>query len=347
MNRYETVLVVFLIGVFGLLPPLGYLLYQNHAASASGLQAKPEIHPAHPGTPEVNAKAADGGMDFRPSEPIKQHAVVLTAFVVKPLYTILAFFVAVLLWKRDELELKSLKWAMLFFFVGENFCAANYLLTANHDAHLLEYFHGLGMVLSFGFAAFAVIEWIDRYALHYSNPGRKCSLSGFCRQCVKFESVACGLQSLFVFFGFAGALVALMPLAAALQPVSYHTEIWGTLYNYNHPVVYQLAEVRYYPVLAAAMFLSGALTLLLKRDNPLHSAKIFFAAAVGAFGFSLFRFIVFQGFRDDLVWMDFWEEMTEFIYVTLVVLMLWYFRRALFERRAQARSASVPSPPSI
>ena len=305
MYRYEKILVVILIAVFGMILPIGYYLINNFPADA-------------------------GLVGFQASSAIEQHAAVVTAFVVKPIYMLISFLIAILLWKRSELVLKSLKWAMIFFFIGESFCAANYLFTENHDAYLLEYLHGLGMVLGFGFVAYALFEWIDQYALHYSVPGKKCSLSGFCRQCAKYEDVSCGLQSLFVFLGFAGALIALMPLTAQLYTISYNTEIWGTPYNYNHPIIYQLAEVRYYPALASVMFLTAALLSKFKHRKPLHPAKIFFAGALGACGFSLFRFLLFQGYRDNLVWMDFWEETAEFLYIAGVVVILWYFRRALF-----------------
>jgi hypothetical protein len=61
-----------------------------------------------------------------------------------------------------------------------------------------------------------------------------------------------------------------------------------------------------------------------------------FAAGVGPFGFSLFRFIVFRGFRTNLAWMDFWEEITEFIFILGVILVLWFFRRSLFKRESNA-----------
>lgn len=308
MYHYEKLLVFALIAVFGILLPISYYFSSGIPADA-------------------------GSAEFRPSSAIEQHAAVLTAFVVKPGYMLTSFLVAVLLWKRSELVLKSLKWSMVFFFIGESFCAANYLFTENHDAYLLEYMHGLGMVLSFGFVAYALFEWIDRYALHYSEPAKTCSIAGFCRRCAKYEDISCGLHSLFVYLGFAGALIALMPLTARIYTSSYGTEIWGTPYNYNHPVIYQLAEIRYYPVLASAMFLTAALLLKFKHHNPLHPSKVFFAGAIGAFGFSLFRFLVFQGYRDNLVWMDFWEETTEFLYIAGVVLILWHFRRTLFPGR--------------
>jgi hypothetical protein len=319
--RLEKILLICLIVVFGLLPLVAY----------------PWLTPVT----ETPGDGLGGNKEtLIVSSTLEQLAAVATAFVVKPVYTIIALTIAITLWKKKETELKALKWAMLFFFAGENFCAANYLFTQNHDSHLLEYLHSLGMVLSFGFAAFALMEGIDRHALHYSDAKKSCGLAGFCRQCHKFEDVSCGLQSVIIFFGIAAAVVALLPLGAQFHIASYKTSIWGTAYTYKHPAVYQLAEFRYYPLLASAIFLAASLTLWFKQENPLHPSKLLFAAAMGVMGFSFFRFIVFQGFRNRLVWMDFWEEITEFVYIMAVVVILWYFRRALFA--SQTTTKSVP-----
>jgi hypothetical protein len=66
----------------------------------------------------------------------------------------------------------------------------------------------------------------------------------------------------------------------------------------------------------------------------LHLSKMIFAAAIGPFGFSLFRLVVFHGYRPNLVWMDFWEEMTEFIFILGVISVLWFFRKSLFKRES-------------
>ena len=318
--RSEKILLVLLITVFGLLPIIVYPLF-------------PGITGIPTDGPEKDKET------FIASSAFEQLAAVTTAFVIKPVYTLIALTIAIIIWNKVELELKALKWSMLFFFIGENFCAANFLFTQNHDSYLLEYLHSLGMVLSFGFAAFALMEGIDRRALHYSDAKKPCGLAGFCSQCHKFEDVACGLQSIFIFLGFAGAIVALLPLVAQLHIISYNTIIWGTPYTYKHPAVYQLAEIRYYPLLASALFLAASLTLWRKDENPLHPSKLLFAAAIGVMGFSFFRFIVFQGFRTRLVWMDFWEETTEFIYVAAIVVVLWYFRRSLFAVKTGPKSA--------
>ncbi|MDH3828054.1 MAG: hypothetical protein OET21_11590, partial [Desulfobacterales bacterium] len=139
--RFGKKIIVLLIIGLGLVAPIVFLVFYNAPTVISNTQVA-----------------------FRASSYFEQSAAVATAFLIKPIYTILAFFIFMVLWKRVEPELKALKWSMIFFFVGENFCAANFLFTENHDVYLLEYFHSLGMVLSFGFASFALIEGIDRYA---------------------------------------------------------------------------------------------------------------------------------------------------------------------------------------
>jgi hypothetical protein len=223
--RFEKILLIALITIFGILPLVAYPVFDNTA----------------PKTANAPAEKADV---FIVSSALEQLAAVATAFVVKPVYTMIALIVAIVLWKKTDMELKALKWAMLFFFIGENFCAANFLFSQNHDSHLLEYLHSLGMVFSFGFTAFALMEGIDRYALRYSDAKKSCALAvfcrqchkfedvscalaAFCRQCHKFEDVSCGLQSFFIFLGIAGAVVALLPFGAQLHFVSYNTSIWG------------------------------------------------------------------------------------------------------------------------
>ena len=140
---------------------------------------------------------------------------------------------------------------------------------------------------------------------------------------------SCALQKSFIFLSFAACVVALMPLFAELKMVSYNTIVWSTPYNYTHPVVYQLFEVRYLPIVGSIAFAFTALLLLFKKTDPIPMAKVIFPIAVGAAGFSFFRFILFHVYQDNLVWMEFWEEITEFIFIVGVMFVLWQFRRSL------------------
>jgi len=267
---------------------------------------------------------------FRIALPHEQWLAVLTGYGIKPLYTLLSFILVIILWKKNEIELKAFKYAMVFFFLGENFCAVNYLFF-HHESYLSEYLHSLGMVLCFGFSAYALFEGIDKYVFHYFDPQKKCAFLGLCIQCIKYEKVSCALKRAYIFMSFSASVIALMPLFAELKMISYNTEIWDTFYNYSHPVIYQVFEVRYGPIIASAAFASAALILLIKKTDPFPLAKILFACACGAMGFSFFRFILFQGFQDNLVWMEFWEEITEFIFIAGVSFLLWLFRHSLLK----------------
>jgi len=74
---------------------------------------------------------------------------------------------------------------MLCFFIGENCCAANYLIYGDRSC-LLEYLHSLGMVLCFGLTAFALLEAVDQRLVKYSDAQSKCAALSLCRRCIKY-----------------------------------------------------------------------------------------------------------------------------------------------------------------
>jgi rhodanese-related sulfurtransferase len=264
----------------------------------------------------------------RESPMLEQWTAVVTGFFVKPTYTILAFIFVVLLWRRRSPELAALRWAMICFFVGENFCAANYLVYGDQSV-LFEYLHSYGMVLCFGLAAFALLEGFDRRLIRLSDSDARCAALGLCQRCIKHADVPCGFRRLFLFLIPAVMIVSLAPLCAQLVPVSYNTKIFGTFYNYSHLIVYQVFELRYLPAAAVLLLTASLLLLQFKRKNPVLWSKVFFAAGVGAIGFSFFRFVMFHAYRDNLVWYAAWEEITELLFIIGVGLVLWIFRHGL------------------
>ena len=278
---------------------------------------------------------------------MEQWTAVLTGFVVKPIYTLAALVLAVVLWRQRSPDLVALRWAMLCFFVGENFCAANYLVYGEQSV-LFEYLHCYGMVLCFGLTVFALLEGFDRRLLKLSDTDARCAALGLCHRCIKQRSagvppaesgerrapadVPCGLQRVFQFLIPAAVIVSLAPLCAEVVPVSYNTTICGDFYNYSHAAVHQIFEIRYLPV-AAAAFLTVSLALLRpKRRERLLWSKVFFAAGTGAAGFSFLRMILFHAYRDNLVWFAAWEEITELLFIAGVGAVLWIFREALLRQ---------------
>jgi hypothetical protein len=149
---------------------------------------------------------------------------------------------------------------LICFFVGENFCAANYLAYADRSV-LFEYLHSYGMVLCFGLMVFAILEGMDRRLIKLSDPESRCAAFGLCRHCIKHADVSCGLQRVFLFVIPAVMIVALAPFCVELATVSYNTTILGSFYNYSHPAVHQVFEVRYLPACALTL-LSVSFVLL-------------------------------------------------------------------------------------
>jgi len=265
---------------------------------------------------------------FRRSPWIQQLAAVVCGFVIKPVYTLLSLALAIVLWRSKAADLAALRWAMVSFFVGENCCLVNYLLF-HGTSYLLEYFHMLGMLLCFGFAAYAVLEGVDRRILMLSDPDRKCASLSLCRRCVKYADAPCGLKRMFFLILPACIVLALMPLCADWAPGSYNTEIFGTPYGYSHLWYQQAFEVLYCPIVAVLLLTASLLILSLKRDDPLPSAKLTFAAAMGPLVFGFFRLVLTSFYARSLAWSAFWEESTELLFIVAVGFVLWTFREGL------------------
>jgi rhodanese-related sulfurtransferase len=277
-------------------------------------------------------KSASGdarSLPFRESTLLEQLAVVWTGFFVKPLYTLLSFAWMIVLWKSRAADLIAFRWAMLCFFVGENFCAANYLAYSD-TSQLFEYLHSYGMVLCFGMTTFAVLEGIDLRLAKLSDPKAHCAALSLCHRCIKYADVPCGLRRVFLFLIPATAVLCLLPLCAEPLPVSYNTKIFGTFYNWSHPAICQIYEIRFLPAAAVLLFTVSWVVLQLRIDEPILWSKIFFSAAFGALGFSLFRLVLLQVYRDNLTWFAAWEELTELLFILAAGLVLWTFRRGLF-----------------
>ena len=289
------------------------------------------------------ANGETSGLPFRPSSLLEQWAAVVSGFLVKPFYTLLSLILVVWLWRQKAAELVALRWAMLFFFVGENFCAVNYTFYGDRS-HLFEYLHSFGMVVCFGLTLYALLEGMDRWLIRFSDTEEKCAALGLCRRCIKYVDAPCGFQKVFLMLIPAVMVMCFMPLSAEILPLSYNTDILGTSYNYSHAVVHQMYEIRFLPV-AALVLLAGSWGILrFGKTDPVEWSKVFFAAGAGALGFSFFRLVLLQVYRDHLAWFGFWEEITELLFIVGAGLVLWIFQGGLFNAKAEARATAVVNP---
>jgi rhodanese-related sulfurtransferase len=266
---------------------------------------------------------------FRTSSLLEQVMVCVCAFGIKPFYMIASLALALLLWRSAAADLRALRAALLSFFAGELCCAINYLFFGE-DSFLFEYLHIYGMVLSFGFVAYALMEGLDARVMHFSDPAKKCSLMPLCAGCHKSGGIPCRLRQLFQLAVVFLALIALMPLLAEIVPVSYNTDIFGTYYSYTHEALYQIYEIRVAPLAAILLFASAFVMLSVLKEKALPAGKLVAAAGIGFLGLSLFRLVIFALYRSGLAWFVCWEEITELMYICGVAVVLWIFRSRLF-----------------
>ena len=281
--------------------------------------------------PVLQFQAANPTVGIKPATqlhlpPALQWLTVVTAFVIKPLYMILSLLLAWFLRRRREADLSALKWAMIFFFSGELFCALNYLFF-NERSWPAEYLHMAGMIAAFGLVVLAVAEFCDERIVHFSVVDRNCALLVACGQCYKNAAVACRLRLVFMAALPGLLLLCAMPLLVPLRPLAQETAILGTPYTYAHPVLYQLFETRYSPLLAALFFTAALLTFLFRRERAWSTAKLLFAAGAGFLSFAFFRLVLFSLFRDELYWFVIWEEWTEMLFIAALWLFILIFRK--------------------
>jgi hypothetical protein len=270
---------------------------------------------------------------------LQQWTVIIYAFGLKPAYMLLSLALIIILWRSRPFDLRMLKWGLVFFFTGEACCTLNSIFFGGWS-YLFEYLHSFGMVLSFGFVTYAVLEGLDRRVIKYSDMDKKCAAIGLCRACFKYAETPCGLKRLFLFFTLACIVLSFIPLTGTTHWVSYNTHILGTPYNFSHPVINQLFEVRICPLIAMALFLTAALMLLFKKEDPVTPAKVLFSGATGYLSFGILRFFLLASYRNNLVWRAFWEEATELVFVAGLGITLWLFRHKLFKKEQEKEQES-------
>ena len=266
----------------------------------------------------------------------EQWLAVITGFGIKPLYMLISLGLVGWLGRQRALDLTALRWGLILFWLGEAACAADYLFFGGHS-DFWEFLHSYGMAVGFSFVTFAVIEGVDTRIINYSAPWERCTLVNLCRTCAKYADAPCKLRQLFAVLLPAMIVVAILPLCSRLQAVAYHVNLFGTTQTYAQPLSCQLFESRYCPLLATGLLTASWLVLWWKREDPVALAKILFAAAVGPLSFGLVRLFLFSTFRDNLVWFDVWEEVTELLFTLAVTYVLWIFRDSLFAKEPSPR----------
>jgi len=267
-------------------------------------------------------------LPFQPISLLQQWQVMLYAFGIKPLYMTLSFLLIVWIWRQKAADMTALRWGLIWFWLGETACSIDYIFYAKTSS-FWEYAHGFGMAVGFSFIAYAALEGIDQRLIKFSPRGERCAALGLCRACEKYTNDPCGLKRLFKFTIPALMLVSFMPLTAPFQLNAYRTELLGSPHYYYHMVTSQWFELRFCPLLALLFLTASWLVLLFKRTDPVSVSKALMAAGTGPLGFGIMRMSIVATFSGNQVWLNFWEESTELLFVLAVLLVLWTFRHRL------------------
>jgi len=259
----------------------------------------------------------------------EQAVICAAAFFLKPLYEIIALVLVLWLWKNREPDIAALRRSMTAFFIGENACAVNFLFF-NEQSDLLEFFHTYGMLVCFGFAGYALLKAIDIRIIKFSNKKDRCALLQLCKQCYKYQDVACNLRVLSLFAILACIVAALMPLTAELESYYYVTEIFGDDVIFGHSILQEVFEVRLYPLATLFFFVLSFSVLYFRKEKGIETSKVLFAIGLGPLCFSLMRFLCFWGYSGNPLWAEAWEEITEFLFVGLVLCIILRVRKVSY-----------------
>ncbi len=169
-------------------------------------------------------------------------------------------------------------------------------------SYLFEYLHSLGMLCSFGFFVYALIEGVDRRILKLSAPGQRCAALGLCTNCIKHADVPCGLKRVFLLFIPMLIVVALIVPTADWQDGSYNTYILGHVYHYAHLRVFQQFENWYCPAVAVVCLTASLGMLVLPTRTRLHVPRFHLPPRAGALMFGMFRMVLGCAYDQDRVW---------------------------------------------
>lgn len=279
----------------------------------------------------ITSRSESGELPLRSMFVFLQWAVVITAFGIKPLYMLVSLIYAIVLRREKSADMVALRWAFISFFLGEGFCAVNYLFF-QEDGYLVEYLHAFGMALAFGFTTYALMVGFDKRIVKYRDQTKRCAALEFCGECYKCRPVNCNMKEVFLFIIPLMMAFCFMPLVSVPHSESYNVNILGSPYNYSHPVAFQIYEIYYAPAAAPALFMPAFFILLKTPAAISDTAEILFSAGMGFLGFSMLRFVIFTAHRDSLWWASNWEEFTETLFMIGAGWFLWKFRRWLFRR---------------
>jgi rhodanese-related sulfurtransferase len=271
-----------------------------------------------------NAGVTTPAPHLTPMSPGQQWAAMVSGLGFKPVYMALTLALILGLWRTRDRDIALIRRGLLAFFIGEAFCALNYLLFGGAN-DFFDMLHGLGMVLMGALLSWGMAVFLDERMVHVSAAASVCVFKRLCGPCWKNQKAPCRLHRLLVFAAPALAVLALMPWCLPLRSLYQVSKVYATPVLYSYSPGLQLIDFRAYSLLALVFFVF-AMARLLRGAPDFRAAQFSFFAGVGLLSFSLFRFFLLETYRQSPAWMDFWEEATELIMILGLCWFLFHYR---------------------
>jgi hypothetical protein len=241
----------------------------------------------------------------------ERNALLVSLLNLKPAYLLLCILLLLILWGRGSRPARAVFWGLAALLIGELTCGAVYA-AFGRELIVSEHIHSYGMMLEFTFLTYALLDFLDRRVFQNHS----------------------GIRPTCAFAAAMGILASFLPLSVSTAPGGYSADLAGFPYAYLRFEFNQWVESRFLPVVCIGMFaLACVVSLRSKQDRLTESAKIFFSIGAGLFVFAMLRLTLGAFFAAQLVWFEFWEEMTQFILVSLLTAILYHFQRGWFSER--------------
>lgn len=266
----------------------------------------------------------------RPLSLLAQGVVSALAVFVKPLYMMVCLVLIWVLAQAKSTPLRMLFWGLVCFEVGETFCALDYLFFShNRPLAIVDLLHGLGMVAMGVLIPWGLMRLADERVVRYGDTTHSCIIQRFCGECWKQGPVSCGLHRIFLWALPAFALLSLIPLTFAPHPAHYVSQVFNTVVHYGSPIFNDLVELQLYAVIGCICFLVAWFMLHGRGPESTRRAELPFFVGIGFSSFAVFRFFLYEVFRQSMYKADFWEEITETLAMLGLGLMLYVYRKQL------------------
>ncbi|MBI4668744.1 MAG: hypothetical protein HY747_06100 [Elusimicrobia bacterium] len=181
------------------------------------------------------------------------------------------------------------------------------------------------MIVGLGIIILGFLILIDNRIVFLTDKERPCVMIRICRQCIKKSDAACGLERLFLFATLSLAILNLMPLISPLMPLQREVIIFGSRVCQWSPEILQILEFRIYPLVGFILFIASFFILLAIKETPARYARYTFSLGMGFLFFPLFQYILLHCYYDRMDWSAFWEELTELMLASGILIFLWVF----------------------